>query len=151
MTTSERAANQTRNPFHMLLRTDTWQERKEAVVEVLEFRIDMAWLVTNYCGARCCGVAGLLLRTVSKDFVYLSGRVESNPARSFSGHVSEVSARCEGDSARIERWPMTKRIYYARFSGARVEYSGETFWRPHWGAVTGNCDTIVRERIKELQ
>jgi hypothetical protein len=143
----------------MLFRTDTWQERKEAVVEVLEFRFDMAWLVTNYCGARCCGVAGLLLRTVSKDFVYLSGRVDSNPARNFSGGVgnspeadfSWVSVWCEGDSALIERWPMTKRIYYARFSGARVEYGGETTWRPHWGAVTGNCDIIVRERIKELQ
>jgi hypothetical protein len=123
----------------MLFGTDTRQERKEAVVEVLEFRIDMAWLVADYCGVRCCGVAGLLLRTVSKDFVCLSGRVESSPARNFSGgrvgrlpdaDFSWVSARCEGDNALIERWPMTKRIYHARFSGARVEYGGETTWEP---------------------
>jgi hypothetical protein len=131
------------------LRTDTGLDRKEALVEVLEFRIDKAWLL-SVCdrGVQCCGTAGVLLMTPSRDCVYLSDRVDCSspydPSRPWR-------RRIYGDSAVLGRWPRTKRIYQALFSGAPVDCGGETEWNPQWGPVTGNCDIIVRERIKELR
>jgi hypothetical protein len=105
LTASERAAAHTKNPFHVLFRTDTWQERKKALVEVLEFRIDKVWLVPGCDGGiGCCGVAGVLLRTPSKDSVYLSGRVDSSPAYNFSGRVYPYPSRPYALSWVAARW-----------------------------------------------
>jgi hypothetical protein len=84
LTSAERAANLTKNPFHILLRSDTWRERKEALLEILEFRVDKAWPVPG-CdhGVRCCRGA-VLLRTASKAL--------QSPCPTSPGHPASVTA-----------------------------------------------------------
>ena len=57
----ERKKWQTKNPFHILTRSDKWQEGKEAIVEVLEFEVNRVWNLWG-CdeGAGCCpgGIPG---------------------------------------------------------------------------------------------
>lgn len=139
----------TKNPFHILFRSDKWQERKEALVEILEFRVDKAWLVPGcYRGIGCCPGA-LLLRTPARQFICLYGPVSSSPVYHFS-YPSWKSGRCDGDRVVIERWPKTKGIYSVRFSGAQVPHVALDDWDSRWGRLTGPCEIIWLDRPNDL-
>ena len=152
LTSGERAANQTNNPFHILLRSAKWQERKEALVEILEFRVDKAWLLAG-CdhGVGCCP-GSLLLRTPERQFFYLTGTVWASPEYDFRWASNYKKGRCDGDHVVIERWPKTKAIYSVRFSGTPVEHVYVEDWR--WGelltSLTRSCDIVWDDRFNDL-
>jgi hypothetical protein len=118
----EPAAKQWFDLFYILRYTDMWRERDEGLVEILEFCVEKAWLVSG-CdrGGGCCPGC-LLLRTPDREFICLGGTVPSSPAYDFRWASIYKSGRCDGDHVVIERWPKTKRIYSLRFSGAPVKH-----------------------------
>jgi hypothetical protein len=150
LTSAERAANQTKNPFHVLLRSDTWRERKEGFVEILEFHVDKAWLVPGCDRGPGCCPGSLLLRTPKRQFICLWGSVRTSPVYHFSWASSYKAGRCDGDHVVIERWPKTKGIYSVRFSGAPVEHVSLDEWEAGWGRLTGPCDIVCNERLDNL-
>ena len=142
LTSAERAANQTKNPFHVLFGSDKWQERKEALVEIFEFRVDKAWFLAG-CdhGVGCCP-GDLLLRTPERQFFSLTGTVSAFPEYDFRWASNYKKGRCDGDHVVIERWPRSKGIYSIRFSGAPVQhvYLDNLYERCGRLTVTGPCD-----------
>ena len=154
LTSGERAANRTKNPFHLLFRSDKWRERKEALVEIFEFRVEKAWLVAG-CdrGVGCCS-GSLLLRTPEKQFVYLTGTVSTSPEYDFRWASKYKKGQCDGDHVVIERWPRSKRIYSVRFSGAPVQHVWLENWGKRWRwprlTVTGPCDIAYLDNPNDL-
>jgi hypothetical protein len=136
--------------LHPLLRTNKWRDRKEAVVEILEFRVDKAWLVPG-CerGVGCCP-GKLLLRTPKRQFVCLYGPVSSSPVYHFSWASQWKFGRCDGDYVVIERWPRTKGIYSVHFGGWPVEHVTLDDWDVRWGRLSGPCDVIRLDRPYDL-
>lgn len=150
----ERKKCQTKNPFHILTRSDKWQERKEGTVEVLEFDAKRAWNLWGCDRGPGCCPGGILVRTRDKEFIYLSGRVSRPVYPPSDYHFSFQSFdQLDGTRVVIERWPKTKGIYSARFSGDPIPYVHVSAGDPLWSVAIFTrlpCEIVANETIKDL-
>jgi hypothetical protein len=139
-------------PLQFLFASAKRRERAAGLVEILEFRVDKAWLVPG-CdhGVGCCP-GSLLLRTPERPFISLSGTVSSSKVYDFRWGSMYKSGRCDGEHVFVERWPNSKGIYSGRFSGAPVEHVYLDEWNARWGRLTRNsCDIVDLAMPNELR
>ena len=150
----ERKKCQTKNPFHILTRSDKWQERNEAIVEVLEFEATKAWNLWGCDRGPACCPGEILVRTRDKEFILLSGPVSRRvyPPLNYNFSYQDFDP-LDGTRVVIERWPKTKAIYSAQFSGDPIPYTHVSAGDPLWSTTIFTrfpCEIVANDTIKTL-